>query len=68
MRKRKRKYFRRLEVKYLKPKDFTLLEVLAVIVIMGIIASIAVPSVFAAIDKAKEDVCHINTSDIEKKV
>lgn len=67
MRKYFRKYCRGLKVKYFNFKGFTLLEVLAVIVIMGIIASVAVPSVFATIEKTKEDVCHLNTAEIEKK-
>jgi len=39
---------------------FTLLEVLAVIVIVGILASIAVPAVGHLIEKAEVDVCEVN--------
>ena len=36
-------------------KGFTLVELLAVIVILGIIAAIAIPSIGGIIDKSKED-------------
>ncbi|KGX91037.1 type II secretion system protein [Pontibacillus marinus] len=45
---------------------FTLLEVLAVIVIIGVLASIAVPSVGQIIKKAEADVCEVNRGEVSQ--
>lgn len=44
----------------LKEKGFTLIELLVTIVILGIIAMIAVPSVVELLEKVKEEVCLAN--------
>lgn len=47
-------------------KGLTLVELLAVMVILGIIAAIAVPLIFGYLENTKEDVCHVNRSELEK--
>jgi prepilin-type N-terminal cleavage/methylation domain-containing protein len=46
-------------------KGFTLIEVLVTLVILGIIAAIAVPSVFNLLDQAKEKVCLANRIELK---
>jgi len=50
----------------LDQSGFTLLEVLAVIVIFGILASIAVPAVGHLIEKAEGDVCEVNRREVSR--
>jgi prepilin-type N-terminal cleavage/methylation domain-containing protein len=50
----------------LNSKGFTLVELLAVLVILGILAGIAIPSVFHLIEKAEADACHASTAEIER--
>lgn len=45
-------------------KGFTLIEVLAVLVVMGIIAAIAVPTISRSTERAEAEVCHANIRDI----
>lgn len=47
----------------MKKQGFTLVELLAVIVIMGIILAIAVPSTVGVIDKAKRD-AHVKNAQV----
>ncbi|GLB58988.1 type II secretion system protein [Cytobacillus sp. NCCP-133] len=47
-------------------KGFTLVEVIVVIAILGIIATIAMPSVLGIIETSKVDVCHVNVSEVER--
>ena len=44
---------------------FSLLELLAVVVLMGIVAMIALPRFGASADAAKATTCHINTGNID---
>jgi|SRR5690606_95432 len=44
---------------------FTLLEVLAVVVILGILTAIAAPSVMGIIDQVEADVCEVNRGELE---
>jgi len=48
-----------------KHLGLSLLEVLAVVVILGIVAMIAVPRFSASSDNSKAAGCHINTGNIE---
>ncbi len=48
-------------------RGLTLVEVLAVIIILGIIAAIAVPSVSYLIEKSREDVCLANRTKLNKQ-
>lgn len=56
----------RLKISKSEEKGFTLVELLAVIVILGIIAAIAVPAVFGIIEKSREDVCYTNRSELAR--
>ncbi len=47
-------------------KGLTLVEVLAVVVILGILTAIAVPSVIGLIEKTKKDVCKVNRKIVER--
>ncbi|MGD6778415.1 type IV pilin protein [Sutcliffiella horikoshii] len=51
----------------MKNDGLTLVEILAVMVILGILASIAVPSVLAHIRKTEIDVCDVNSSELLKR-
>lgn len=54
-------------IKFIKSnKGLTLIEVLAVVTILGIIAGITVPSVASIIDKSKESVCYVNRDNLER--
>ncbi len=44
---------------------FSLLEILAVVVLLGIVAMIAIPRFGTSADAAKATTCHINTGNIE---
>ncbi|MFC0272290.1 prepilin-type N-terminal cleavage/methylation domain-containing protein [Metabacillus herbersteinensis] len=44
----------------------TLMEVLVVVVILGIIAAIAVPSILGMIEKVEADVCAVNRLEVER--
>jgi prepilin-type N-terminal cleavage/methylation domain-containing protein len=48
-------------------KGLTLVELLAVIIIVGIIATIAVPNVIHLIKKSKEDVCLANRTELQRQ-
>jgi len=48
-------------------RGLTLVELLAVIVILGIIAAIAVPSVIHLLEKSKEDVCLANLTELKRQ-
>ncbi|KPB05744.1 type IV pilin protein [Bacillus sp. CHD6a] len=47
-------------------EGLTLVEVLAIVVILGILAGIAVPSVLGHIRKTENEVCDVNTSELTK--
>ncbi|GAA0319316.1 hypothetical protein GCM10008967_07300 [Bacillus carboniphilus] len=53
-------------MKYFNNKGVTLVELLAGVVILGIIAAIAVVSVGGIIENTKEDVCHANRIELER--
>jgi prepilin-type N-terminal cleavage/methylation domain-containing protein len=61
-----RRSFALKTVKRVNCKGFTLVEVMAVIAILGIIAGIAVLNVVGTIDKSKEEVCYVNLSQLER--
>lgn len=47
-------------------KGFTLIELIVVMAIIAILASIAVPTYFGYIKKAKEKVCRVNCVQVER--
>ncbi len=49
-------------------RAFTLVEILAVVVILGILATVVVPRVFASSGAAKISGCHKNKRDINTTV
>jgi len=51
-----------------KEQGFTLVEVMIVLVIIGIIAAIAVPSLMGFTDRAKEQACEANIKALETAV
>ncbi|AST93641.1 hypothetical protein BC6307_21420 [Sutcliffiella cohnii] len=46
-------------------KDITLLELLVVIVILGILANIAVPTMLGVIADTEADVCEVNRNEVQ---
>ena len=59
-------YLKFFKGKRFQSDGFTLIEVMAVIVILGILAGIAVPSVIGAMEKAKQEVCNVNVLELER--
>lgn len=53
-----------VKVRIFNNEGLTLVEVLAVIAMLGIIAAIAVPSVISLIEKSREDVCEANRLEL----
>lgn len=50
-----------------KNDGLTLVEILTVVVILGILAAIAVPSVLGHIKKTEDEVWDVNSSELEKR-
>lgn len=51
----------------LNKKGFSLIEVLAVLVVMSIMSTVAVPVITNIVKNAKTDVCHSNSFELERK-
>src|SRR5215210_9101518 len=51
-----------------QPTAFSLMELMAVVVIVGILAAVIVPALSAHQDKAKKSACYANKGDIELQV
>lgn len=49
-----------------KQDGWTLVEVLAVLLIVGIIASIILPMYLVRVEKARADVCEVNRKEVER--
>ncbi|WP_227938625.1 prepilin-type N-terminal cleavage/methylation domain-containing protein [Alkalihalobacillus deserti] len=52
--------------KRLSDKGLTLIEVLLVVLILGILAAIVVPTFFGLVEKAEQDVCDVNVIQLER--
>jgi len=52
--------------KRLNNKGFTLVEIIIVLAIIAILASVAVPSFIGCIEKAKKEVCNTNCLQLER--
>ena len=50
----------------MKNKAFTLIEILAVIIILGIVLLVIIPNVFVTVDKSKADVYKIKENNMAK--
>jgi prepilin-type N-terminal cleavage/methylation domain-containing protein len=51
---------------WIKNNGFTLIEVLAVLVILGILTAIAVPSYVGYKEKTEKEVCYANSIELER--
>jgi prepilin-type N-terminal cleavage/methylation domain-containing protein len=58
----------RNETKFEQSTAFSLMELMAVLVIVGILAALIVPALSAHQDKAKKSACYANKGDIELQV
>ncbi len=56
----------RFQKNFANSKGLTLVELLAVLAIMGLVAGIAIPSVHSTLAKAKVDICELNATQLEK--
>lgn len=52
---------------YSNESGVTLVELLVVIVVLGIVSSIAVISINGVIEKTKREVCHLNVTEVEER-
>ncbi|SEN49037.1 prepilin-type N-terminal cleavage/methylation domain-containing protein [Mesobacillus persicus] len=59
-------YMKAIKGEKLRSEGYTLVEVLAVTVILGILAAIAVPSVIWLVERSKEDVCALNRTELDR--
>ncbi|MGM0792383.1 MAG: type II secretion system protein [Bacillota bacterium] len=60
-------YLKKLSTYCLNNRGLTLVELLAVIVIIGILGSVAAISVLGLIKGTEEDICEANSSQLEKE-